>query len=192
VNRLRISRTYGFRTKQLYPLWVTFVGKIVSVVYPSRFRCRASVVLVLVLAAAALGCDDDGGTGGPIGPGGGGQVPIGVSGTWSGSATDAIGQFQMILTLTQTGINVTGTMRGTNAVGAPIYNNGTVSGQATANTFVFTINVPRGGIVDAPDCSASFAATTTDLLSTSMAGNYTGGDTCGNTFVGGRFQLIKQ
>ena len=168
------------------------MGKIVSVVYPSRFCCRASVVLVLVLAAAALGCDDDGGGGGPIGPGGGGQIPIGVSGTWSGSAVDAIGGFQMILTLTQTGINVSGTMRGTSAVGAPIYNNGTVSGQATLNTFVFTINVPRGGIVDAPDCSASFAATTTDLLSTSMAGNYTGSDTCGNTFLGGRFQLIKQ
>jgi hypothetical protein len=170
---------------------VTFVGKIGPVMYPPRFCCRARIVLVLVLAATALACDDDGGAGGPIGPGGG-QVPIGVSGTWSGSATDAIGQFQMVLTLTQTGIDVVGTMRGTNAVGAPIYNNGTVSGQATANTFVFTINVPRGGIVDAPDCTASFAATTTDLLSTSMAGNYTGGDTCGNTFVGGRFQLIKQ
>jgi hypothetical protein len=179
-------------TKQLYPLRVTFVGKIVSVKFPSRFCCRARVVFVLVLAATALACDDDGGAGGPIGPGGGGQVPIGVSGTWSGTASDALGQFQMILTLTQTGINVTGTMRGTNAVGAPIYNDGTVSGQATANTFVFTINVPRGGIVDAPGCSASFAATTTDLLSTSMAGNYTGGDTCGNMFVGGRFQLIKQ
>ena len=98
----------------------------------------------------------------------------------------------MILTLTQSGVNVTGTMRGTSAVGAPIYNNGTVSGRATTNTFVFTIDVPRGGIVDAPDCSASFAATTTDLLATSMSGTYTGGDTCGNTFACGRFQLIKQ
>jgi hypothetical protein len=146
----------------------------------------------VVLAIAALACDDDGGAGGPIGPGGGGQVPIGVTGTWSGTASDAIGQFTMILALTQSGVNVTGTMRGTSAVGAPIYNNGTVSGQATTNTFVFTINVPRGGIVDAPDCSASFAATTTDLLATSMSGTYTGGDTCGNTFAGGRFQLIKQ
>ena len=156
--------------------------------YPPRFCFRAAV---LAFAITALACDD-GGAGGPIGPGGGGQVPIGVTGTWSGSASDAIGQFTMTLTLTQSGVNVTGTMRGTSAVGAPIYNNGTVSGQATTNTFVFTINVPRGGIVDAPDCSASFAATTTDLLSTSMSGTYTGGDTCGNTFVGGRFQLVKQ
>ena len=149
------------------------------------------MILVILLATTALACDDNGGAG-PIGPGGGGQVPIGVTGTWSGTASDAIGQFTMILTLVQTGTNVTGTMRGTSAVGAPIYNNGTVTGQATANTFVFTINVPRGGIVDAPDCSAVFAATTTDLIATSMAGTYTGNDTCGKTFVGGRFQLVKQ
>lgn len=119
-------------------------------------------------------------------------MPFPLTGTWSGSASDAIGQFQMTLTLVQSGVNVTGTMRGTSAVGAPIYNNGTVTGQATTNTFIFTINVPRGGIVDAPDCSASFAGTTNDLLATSMAGTYTGGDTCGNTFAGGRFQLLKQ
>jgi hypothetical protein len=151
---------------------------------------RAGLFLVVIAVTGVLGCDDGGGAG-PIGPGGG-VAAAPVAGTWSGTASDAIGQFTMILTLTQSGVNVTGTMRGTSAVGAPIYNNGTVSGQAGVNTFAFTINVPRGGIVDAPDCSATFAATTNDLLTTSMSGTYTGSDTCGNTFVGGRFQLIKQ
>ena len=158
--------------------------------WPSDNR-RVRLLLVFVFAVSgAVACDDNGGAG-PIGPGGG-VVASPVAGTWSGTASDAAGQFTMILTLTQSGATVTGTMRGTSAVGAPIYNDGTVSGQAGVNTFAFTITVPRGGIVDAPACSATFAATTTDLLTTSMAGSYTGGDSCGNAFVGGRFQLIKQ
>jgi hypothetical protein len=100
-------------------------------------------------------------------------------------------QFQLALRLTQAGNAITGTMTATNAVGGPVFNNGIVSGALSGSSLTFTMTVPVGGIVDAPDCAASFAAVSTDLLATSMAGTYTGTDTCGNTYAGGRFQLIK-
>ena len=49
-----------------------------------------------------------------------------------------------------------------------------------------------GSVVDAPDCTASLAGTADDVRQDSMAGTYTGSDTCGGTFAGGRFTLLKQ
>jgi hypothetical protein len=150
---------------------------------------RAGCLLVALLVGSTAACDDGGPTSPTLGMGG---STLNLTGTWSGSASDALGQFQMTLVLAQSGNSITGSMTGATTVGAPIYTNGTVTGTLSASTLNFTISVPAGGVVDAPDCTASFAGTTTDLLATSMAGTYTGADTCGGTFAGGRFLLVKQ
>ena len=67
-----------------------------------------------------------------------------------------------------------------------------IAGTVSATTFTFTIAVPRGAVADAPDCTASFTGTADDVQATSMAGTYTGTDTCGGTFAGGRFTLLNQ
>jgi hypothetical protein len=57
---------------------------------------------------------------------------------------------------------------------------------------IFAITIPQGSIVDAPDCSATFTGTADDVRTDSMAGTYSGSDSCGGTFVGGRFTLLKE
>jgi hypothetical protein len=87
---------------------------------------------------------------------------------------------------------VTGTFTATTPVGAPIYSAGSIAGTVSSTALAFTISVPRGGVVDAPECSATFAGSADDVRSDSMAGTYAGTDTCGGTFPGGRFTLLKQ
>jgi hypothetical protein len=156
-------------------------------VMSSRVGCVTAILLLVVTAA----CDEN--TVSPTLVSTGSSVPVvNLTGTWSGTASDSFGQFRMVLVLTQSDSAVTGSMTGTTLVGDPLYSDGTVSGTISESTFAFTIAVPLGGITDAPACTASFVATTTDLLATSMSGAYAGADTCGRTFPGGRFQLIKE
>jgi hypothetical protein len=184
---------YGLRFVQglpNYPIGLqvrTMIGNVKRSAVTYR-RVRGLVTCLAV--STVLSCGDGGSS--PITPGGGAAVVANVAGIWSGTATDALGQFRMTLNLTQTGAQVAGTMIGTTTVGAPLYNNGSVIGRTTVTAFNFSIAVPRGGIPDDPTCTASFTAVTNDLLATSMAGTYTGEDTCRGPFAGGRFQLLKQ
>lgn len=152
----------------------------------SRLLCLALVSLV------ALACDD-----GPTSPvtissGNSGSRALAVTGTWIGTATDSTRQMTMTWQLTQSDSNVTGTFTATAPVGTPIYTGGSIAGTASATALAFTIAVPRGSVVDAPDCSATFSGTADDVRADSMSGTYSGADTCGGTFVGGRFTLLKQ
>jgi hypothetical protein len=149
------------------------------------------LVCLALVTAAVLGCDD-----GPTSPttisSGGSNAPLNLAGTWNGPANDSDGQMTMTWVLTQSDRNVSGTFTASTPVGAPIYTGGSIAGVASGTTLTFTITVPRGSIVDAPDCSVTFTGTTDDLRADSMSGTYTGSDTCGGTVVGGRLSLLKQ
>jgi Na+-transporting NADH:ubiquinone oxidoreductase subunit NqrB len=152
----------------------------------SRLLCLALVSVV------ALACDD-----GPTSPvkissGNSGSRALAVTGTWIGTATDSTRQMTMTWQLAQSDSNVTGTFTATTPVGAPIYTGGSIAGTVSATALVFTIAVPRGSVVDAADCTATFAGTADDVRADSMSGTYSGTDTCGGTFAGGRFTLLKQ
>lgn len=150
----------------------------------SRLLCLALVSLL------ALACDD--GPTSPVTIGSGGSRALDVTGTWIGAASDSTRQVTMTWQLTQSDRNVTGTFRATTPVGAAIYTGGSVAGTVSASAVAFTITVPRGSVADAPDCSATFSGTADDVRADSMSGTYSGSDTCGGTFVGGRFTLLKQ
>jgi hypothetical protein len=143
---------------------------------------------LLLLSTAAAACG--GGNGLPIGADG--TTGPNVTGTWIGSASDSTRQITMTWRLLQQDRSVSGTFSATTPVGADVYTSGSISGTVLAGSLTFTITVPRGSVVDAPDCIATFAGTADDLMADSMAGTYTGSDTCGGTFTGGRFTLLKQ
>jgi len=149
-------------------------------------NARAAVTALLVIALSA--CSDREHSSAAIGlPG-----STNVAGTWIGDATDSTRQMTMTWRLTQQDRRVSGTFSATSPVGAPIYNGGGISGTVAEGALAFSITVPRGSIEDAPDCSATFIGTAGDVLADSMAGTYGGTDTCGGTFAGGRFTLLKQ
>lgn len=151
-------------------------------------RVRAATLVLLV--CTALACNDTPSSPRPIG--GTGSAAVDVAGTWSGSAADSTRQMSMTWRVTQSGGNITGTFTAVTPVGAPIYTAGAITGTASATAVTFTIAVPRGAVDGAPDCSATFAGTAEDVRPDSMAGTYEGSDTCGGTFAGGRFTLLRQ
>jgi hypothetical protein len=151
-----------------------------------------SRALCLTLLAAGMAACGGGGNALPIGVGNGGATTLDVAGTWSGSANDSNRQMTMTWQLSQQNRSVAGTFAATTVVGAPIYTSGNISGTLSNTALTFTITVPRGSVVDAPDCTALLAGTADDVRQDSMAGTYTGSDTCGGTFAGGRFTLLKQ
>jgi hypothetical protein len=146
---------------------------------------RAAGLALLVIALPA--CSDEDHSSATIGlPG------ANVSGTWIGSASDSTRQMTMTWQLIQQDRNVTGSFSATTPVGAPTYTRGSISGTLSGVALAFRITVPRGGVEDAPDCTFSMIGTANDVQDDSMAGTYSGTDTCGGTFAGGRFTLLKQ
>lgn len=146
---------------------------------------RAAGLVLLVLALPA--CSDEDHSSATLGPPG-----TNVSGTWTGSASDSTRQMTMTWQLTQQDRNVAGTFSATSPVGAPIYTRGSITGTLSEAALAFRITVPRGGVEDAADCAATFIGTADDVQQDSMAGTYTGSDTCGGTLAGGRFTLLRQ
>ena len=151
---------------------------------------KARLLCLTFAVAVGLGCDDVSPL--TVSSGSGDNQTLNVSGTWIGDATDSTRAMRMTVQLTQSNQNVTGTLVATRPFGAPIYTSGAIAGTVSATTFTFTFGVPRGAVADAPDCTASFTGTADDVQATSMAGTYTGTDTCGGTFAGGRFTLLNQ
>jgi len=151
---------------------------------------RQSCVLV-ILAIALAGCSATTPTGSTTV--GGGTTTVKLSGTWSGGATDSLRpQLTMTWQLTQDGQKVAGTVVATTSVGAPVYTGGTVTGTLSGNTLAFTVAIPRGSVVDLPDCAVAFGGSTTDITATGMTGTYAGTDSCAGAFAGGRLNLVKQ
>lgn len=151
----------------------------------------ATLVTVVALALLGIACDT---ATSPTRSTSGGGAPTGLNltGTWVGAAIDSSGQLQMTWQLTQSVNTVNGTVTATTAVGAPLYAGGSLTGTASTSALSFTITIPTGGIAPLPQCSATFTGSAADITSNGMTGTYTGSDSCGNTYVSGRFTLVKQ
>ena len=152
----------------------------------------AALVAVVAVAMLGIACDDTVTNPTRSSSGSGAPTGLNLTGTWVGTAGDSSGQLLMTWQLTQSVNTVTGTVTATTTVGAPLYAGGSLTGTASPSALSFTITIPRGGIAPLPDCSATFSGTVPDITSTGMTGTYSGTDSCGNTYVSGRFTLIKQ
>jgi hypothetical protein len=152
----------------------------------------AALVAVVALTMLGIACDDTATSPTRSSSGSGASTGLNLTGTWVGTAIDSSGQLQMTWQLTQSVNTVTGTVTATTTVGAPLYAGGSLTGTASASALSFTITIPRGGISALPQCSATFSGSAPDITSTGMTGTYSGTDSCGNTYVSGRFTLIKQ
>lgn len=153
---------------------------------------RTRICAVGLGLALLAGCGE-----GPTSPsitrsGSGGGTSLNLTGAWSGSANDTLGAFRMAWQLAQSNRNVTGTVTGTTPVGAPLYSSGTFSGTLSGNALTFTIAIPRGAVVDAPDCSVTLSGTAPDVTGTGLTATYTGNDSCLGAILDGRVTMVKQ
>jgi hypothetical protein len=138
---------------------------------------NACVVLLLIVASAC------GGNPTPT------PTSVSLSGTWKGTGTDVSEGSQFTWALTQNGNNVTGTS-GFVGVRSSFNANGAITGTVSGTTFTFTFMVTF--VPPFQFCTAT-ASGSAQVTSTSMAGSYTGTNSCtGGPFTSGQFNLTEQ
>jgi hypothetical protein len=125
--------------------------------------------------------------------------PLSVAGTWTGTSTDSQGVTVITLQLTQTGSTVSGTV----ATRAPDPNDGscnachrnksgTFQGTLTGTTLAMTMAFAAGADGDpTPICSATMSGAAPGVTAQSLAGEFTGSDTCEGAFLDGKLTLRR-
>jgi hypothetical protein len=160
-------------------------------------KALAPLVIAALLIATATGCGSS-----PAAPNAGpvSTVPssLNLSGSWSGTGTDAQGPEKFRWTVTQTGSNLTGT-----AILDPAdptdgtcgschkQKSGTVSGTISGSTLTLTLDFPQGGGDLTPLCGLTMTATTTDVAAGRISSAYTGSTTCEGPITDGTLVMSR-
>ena len=146
----------------------------------------ALIVLVLAVLVSA-GCGGDSSPTAPSSSTG----SLNLTGTFSGEASDSFGPgLQFTWQLTQSGTAVSGTM--VTRFGGSLLATGTVSGTLSGTIFTFIFTIPPGGIPSLPTCSSTANGTAPGVTNTTIAGTYSGVNSCLGPFTNGRFTLTRQ
>ncbi len=153
---------------------------------------RALVTVIVALAASlALGCRAS-----PVAPSpaaGPAVIPsTDLSGTWNGSGADAQGPESLSMTIAQTGTSVSGTVvaKAVNPADgscASCHKNkiGTFTGTLSGTSLRLNLSFPAGSdAAPTPMCSVTIAVTSAVSSNDTIAGSYTGADSCEGPFTG--------
>jgi hypothetical protein len=123
-----------------------------------------------------------------------------LSGTWTGTSSDASGQEIMTWGLSQNGNAVSGTLSISDA-GRGMMGNGSMQGTMTGSTMTFHMAVPNGGFggmmapcamgLDGQATLSDDGHTMTGTYSGSMSGMMSSMQSCGGPMNGGHFTLTR-
>jgi hypothetical protein len=140
---------------------------------------RFAVALALVLSVAA--CRSRTMTG---------PDRSGLTGTWTGSAEDSSGPGRMTWNVVQADASFSGAMTMVDAA-SNLSGRGSISGTIAASSLHFSISVPVGGF-DSPfgSCSSEVSGDA-QLSSSSIAGTYSGTNSCTGAITSGRITLSR-
>ena len=108
-----------------------------------------------------------------------------LTGTWTGTGSDAQGAELFTWTVTQTGERITGSAaldsanRNDGSCGScHKQKSGTLSGTLSGGALTLTLDFPQGGADITPLCGITLHASTTDVAATRITATYTGTTTC--------------
>ena len=154
-------------------------------------KARAPLVAAALLLAMT-GCSSS-----PAAPNSANSA-LNISGSWTGTGTDAQGPEKFRWTLTQTGSTLTGTAimdPGDPADGSCAschkQKNGTVSGTISGTALTLTLDFPKGGSDLTPLCGITMTATTSDVAAGRIAAAYTGTTTCEGPITDGMLVVAR-
>jgi len=146
----------------------------------------------LALLLAMTGCSSS-----PAAPNSTGSA-LNLSGSWSGTGTDAQGPEKFRWALAQTGSTLTGT-----AILDPAdtadgscgschkQKTGTVTGTISGTALTLTLDFPKGGSDLTPLCGITMTATTSDVAAGRIAAAYTGTTTCEGPITDGTLVVTR-
>jgi len=152
----------------------------------------ASITALTVLAISCAGS--------PAAPAPTSSRPIGFAGTWNGTGVDSQGATTVTWALTQTGGSVSGTVA-TQAVdpndgscnSCHRNKSGAVSGTISGQKLILTMFFAAGVSGDpTPACSATVTGTASSTGEGTLAGEYSGADTCEGPFTNGTLTMARQ
>jgi hypothetical protein len=121
-----------------------------------------------------------------------------ISGTWSGTGTDAQGGETFRWSVMQSGNRISG-----NVALAPADPNdgtcgschkqksGTLSGMLNDGTLTLTLDFPSGGSDITPLCGITMTATTSDIAAGRISASYTGTTTCEGPISDGKLTVSR-
>jgi hypothetical protein len=144
----------------------------------------SGLALSLAVAWSAWGCDH---SAPPTAPN-----AVDVTGTWTGTESDRLGQALLTWTLTQRGSAIFGRalirpIDATDGTCASCHKskNGILSGRITGSTITLAMYFAGGGESDpTPACSITLSGQSLHLTPSAITGTYTGSDPCEGTFDG--------
>jgi hypothetical protein len=121
-----------------------------------------------------------------------------LSGSWTGTGTDAQGAETFKLTLTQTGERISGSAvldsanRNDGSCGScHKQKNGTAAGTLSGGALTLTLEFPDGGADITPLCGITMNATTKDVAAGRIAASYTGTTTCEGPITDGTLVVAR-
>ena len=121
-----------------------------------------------------------------------------ITGTWSGTGTDAQGAETFTWTVTQTGDRIAGSVvldsanRNDGSCGScHKQKHGTLSGTLSAGALALTLDFPEGGSDITPLCGITMHATTTDIAAGRISARYTGTTSCEGPISDGALTVTR-
>lgn len=121
-----------------------------------------------------------------------------LTGTWTGTGTDAQGAETFVWTVTQNGDRLAGTAvldsanRNDGSCGScHKQKSGTLTGTLSAGALTVTLEFPEGGADITPLCGITMHATTADVAAGRINASYTGTTTCEGPITDGRLTVTR-
>jgi hypothetical protein len=121
-----------------------------------------------------------------------------LTGTWTGTGTDAQGAETFRWSVTQTGDRLTGTAvldsanRNDGSCGScHKQKNGTLAGTLSNGALTLTLDFPEGGNDITPLCGLTMHAATSDIASGRITASYTGTTTCEGPISDGTLTVVR-
>jgi hypothetical protein len=121
-----------------------------------------------------------------------------LSGTWTGTGSDAQGAETLRWNVTQTGDRISGSAvldsadRNDGSCGScHKQKTGTVAGTLSGGALTLTLDFPAGGDDITPLCGITMLASTSDIAAGRIAAAYTGTTTCEGPITDGRLTVTR-
>jgi len=121
-----------------------------------------------------------------------------LTGTWTGTGTDAQGPEKFTWTVTQAGDRLTGSAvldpgdpNDGSCGSCHKQKHGTLAGTLTNGALTLTLDFPEGGADITPLCGITMHASTTDIGAGRITASYTGTTTCEGPITDGKLTVVR-
>lgn len=123
---------------------------------------------------------------------------LSLAGSWDGPGSNQLGKHMISLTVAQSGTTLSGTVTtrpvdpvGTTCASCHMSKVGTFTGTISGSTLTLSMTFPPGNAADPTPLCTTTMIVNTAVTGTSIAGPYTGTDTCEGAFIDATLSMAR-